>query len=281
MDDVDQMLDVKEEMSKIVEENYKLRAREVEETCKLKVKQMEESYRAKVTELNRKKQKEIEEIRKEMESKMRKELDTASNSRGNNWSPGEKQKVLDDFNYLKGLYEKDRRKMEEMLNDANRQLRSRAGSQPAYSPNSTSSLINTDTLIGSLQKRASIIEGAGIGGARSTSVSPITMSKRDSVATGVSPLIYSFQDKIHDNLVLGDMGTGSMAFRYDQQSSANNGMSRHMNNGMNHSNGSSGLLTPNGGSSNSLDMVELVDILKAENTQLRMMVNTPQSNINY
>ena len=96
MDDVDQMLDVKEEMSKIVEENYKLRAREVEETCKLKVKQMEESYRAKVTELNRKKQKEIEEIRKEMESKMRKELDTASNSRGNNWSPGEKQKVLDD-----------------------------------------------------------------------------------------------------------------------------------------------------------------------------------------
>ena len=32
---------------------------------------------------------------------------------GGGWSPGEKQKVLQDFNYLKTLYEKDRKKMED------------------------------------------------------------------------------------------------------------------------------------------------------------------------
>ena len=269
MDQVDQMLDVKEEMSRLVEDNYKLRAREVQETCRLKVKEAEQSYQRKVKELEAKKQKEVDQIRKEMDKSSSKV----------DWNPGEKQKVLDDFNYLKGLYEKDRRKMEEMLADANRQLRSRSTSQ-SYNPSSSPSIIN-DTL-GSLQKRGSFIDGAG----RSTNASsPMTISKRNSITTGVSPLIYSFQDKIQDNLV-GDpmnlnMNHASMAAPYrpyeptSSENNTNHGLLRHphLSNG-----GSSGLLTPNGGSSNSLDMVELVDILKAENTQLRMMVNTPPNN---
>ena len=99
---VGEMLAVKNEMYELVQENYKLRVKATE----------------------RNKDREIEELRRRVKAQSDRIKEKEEEERSSGWEKGEKQRVLEDFNHLKGLYDKDRRRMEGLVEDAERRLRS-------------------------------------------------------------------------------------------------------------------------------------------------------------
>ena len=153
MSQVSQMIDVKEEMQRLVEENYKLKVKEIEENFKLKIKEISMSQRSEFERMQRDKEAEIQRLEREVS-------DSRKRQESNGWGPGEKERVLEDFNYLKKLYEKDREKMGNLLVDTMKmQVRSppMQESPRSFSPVSSPQIPLEAAVASNLQKRNSII----------------------------------------------------------------------------------------------------------------------------
>ncbi len=103
------MIQMKEEIFSLVRENYKLRVKAVETQGEAKVKDL----LAKMEDQDRSIKKRENDLRDEK----RKEA-------SGGWEKGEKQRILEDFQYLKTLYEKDKKLMEGLLDESQRKLRS-------------------------------------------------------------------------------------------------------------------------------------------------------------
>ncbi|QDZ18181.1 hypothetical protein HOP50_01g06840 [Chloropicon primus] len=224
---VSDMIAVKNEMFTLIEENCNLLCLQVKATQRDKEKEVQDlqgriaGHKKTLEE----KEKEVQSLRESV-SEYRRILEEKEKvaSKGR-WEKSEKQRVLEDFNHLKDLYDKDRRRMEGLIEDAERRLRMM---QLSYN---------------------SAVFSPSMGAA---SVPQPLHHKRNSV-TSFSPLINSFQDRVHSNLSLSS-------------SHENLPQGPHPSNSVDlHTNG-----TSNGGS----DMIELVDMLTAENTKLRQIVNS-------
>ncbi len=226
-----QMLDVKDEIYSLVQENFKLKMKSV----------------------RREKQREIERLQKDLTSSNRKKWKDEES-----WDRGEKQRVLEEFHYLKSLYDKDRRRMEGLLADAERRLESLHVTTSAHAFSDVPQAVYNNggayftpasqaeaSLVGipssSFQKRNSLVD-------ISRSTSPY--QKRKSMSS-VSPLIHTFQDRIQDKL----------SGPHDSVVGLDASQDYHL------------VHSPNETSS-SHDMMELVDMLTEENSKLRQQIAT-------
>ena len=230
---VDDMLLVKNEMFTLVQENHRLR----------------------VKALQREKEKDVEVLERRLaeerdrHARERKKLEVEREG----WSKEEKRKVLEDFNHLKSLYEKDRRRMEGLIEDLEGRLRSASISQqfsqqhfPYNGP------VLSPTLASAGSGRISDLRHARGGPAdlASSGVPPLAL-KRHSVAS-FSPQIHAFQDRVQSNLSL------SPSLESLRQLNGSPGLEPQIN----------------GDGNGSMEMMDLVDMLTAENTKLRQIMRT-------
>ena len=271
------MIQMKEEIFSLVRENYKLRVKAVETQGEAKVKDL----LAKIEDKDRSIRKRENDLRDEK----RKEA-------SGGWEKGEKQRVLEDFKYLKTLYEKDKKLMEGLLDESQRKLRSANAivqslesihHQPPFPPTPEVTLLGGHS---PYQKRASIVNPLMD---RSAFESPPGGSAmfhptkhRHSIAT-FSPLIHSYQDKLQGSLSvssshenLGSLALGSSGGLSDHHLhhlgtsnglGSSNGAGAGAGNGCGSASASASASTSNHQS----DMMDLVDMLTAENSKLRRM----------
>lgn len=230
---VDDMLLVKNEMFTLVQENHRLR----------------------VKALQREKEKEVEVLERRLAEERdrhvreRKKLEVEREG----WSKEEKRKVLEDFNHLKSLYEKDRRRMEGLIEDLEGRLRSASishqFSQQQFPYNGP---VLSPTLASAGSGRISDLRHARGGPAdlASSGVPPLAL-KRHSVAS-FSPQIHAFQDRVQSNLSL------SPSLESLRQLNGSPGLEPQIN----------------GDGNGSSEMMDLVDMLTAENTKLRQIMRT-------
>ena len=230
---VDDMLLVKNEMFTLVQENHRLR----------------------VKALQREKEKEVEVLERRLAEERdrhvreRKKLEVEREG----WSKEEKRKVLEDFNHLKSLYEKDRRRMEGLIEDLEGRLRSAKHFPPvaAAVPLQWSSTVAYSR---ECRFRAHFGPTPCQGEARPISHLLVSASGPQEAQAWQAflPRSTHLQDRVQSNLSL------SPSLESLRQLNGSPGLEPQIN----------------GDGNGSLEMMDLVDMLTAENTKLRQIMRT-------